>query len=51
MILADTDVLIDYLAAVQPVKDQIARYADAEQLQTTAASPPSGRKTGLNSTG
>jgi len=36
VILADTDVLIDYLAAVQPVKDQIARYADAEQLQTTA---------------
>ena len=36
MILADTDVLIDYLAGVQPVKDQIAGYAGAEWLQTTA---------------
>ena len=36
MILADTDVLIDYLAGVQPVQDQIAGYAGAEQLQTTA---------------
>ena len=36
MILADTDVLIDYLAGVQPVQDRIAGYADAEQLQTTA---------------
>ena len=35
MILADTDVLIDYLAGVQPVKDQIAGYVDAEELQTT----------------
>ncbi len=36
MILADTDVLIDFLAGVQPVKDQIADYIKAEQLQTTA---------------
>lgn len=36
MILADTDVLIDYLAGVQPVRDQIAGYAETEQLQTTA---------------
>lgn len=36
MILADTDVLIDFLVGVQPVKDQIAEYIKAEQLQTTA---------------
>ena len=36
MILADTDVLIDFLVGVQPVKDQIADYIKAEQLQTTA---------------
>ncbi|HXN47147.1 MAG TPA: type II toxin-antitoxin system VapC family toxin [Bryobacteraceae bacterium] len=36
MILADTDVLIDYLAGIQPVKDVVAGYADAGQLQTTA---------------
>jgi hypothetical protein len=34
--LADTDVLIDDLAGVQPVQDQILRYVEAEQLQTTA---------------
>ncbi len=36
MILADTDVLIDYLAGAQPVRDRIAAYVDTEQLQTTA---------------
>jgi predicted nucleic acid-binding protein len=36
VILADTDVLIDFLAGVQPVKNQIAGYIKAEQLQTTA---------------
>jgi predicted nucleic acid-binding protein len=36
VILADTDVLIDFLAGVQPVKNQIAEYIKAEQLQTTA---------------
>ncbi len=36
MIVADTDVLIDYLAGVQPVSTQIGGYADAARLQTTA---------------
>jgi predicted nucleic acid-binding protein len=36
MILADTDVLIDYLAGIQPVQGLVAAYADGEQLQTTA---------------
>ncbi len=36
MILADTDVLIDYLAGVQPVQNLILGYADAGKLQTTA---------------
>lgn len=36
MILADTDVLIDYLAGVSPIREQIARYAAADQLATTA---------------
>jgi tRNA(fMet)-specific endonuclease VapC len=35
VILADTDVLIDYLAGVQSVMDQIINFAEAEQLQTT----------------
>jgi len=38
MILADTDVLIDYLAGIQPMKDQIAAYAEADQLQISAIS-------------
>ena len=38
MILADTDVLIDFLTGAQPVKDQIARYITKDQLQTTAVS-------------
>ncbi len=36
MIVADTDVLIDYLAGVQPVTAQMAGYAEARRLQTTA---------------
>ena len=36
MILADTDVLIDYLAGIEPMKTRIAAYADADQLQTSA---------------
>ena len=36
MILADTDVLIDFLVGVQPMKNQIAQYIKAERLQTTA---------------
>ncbi len=36
MILADTDVLIDFLVGVQPVKNQIAQYIKAERLETTA---------------
>jgi predicted nucleic acid-binding protein len=38
VILADSDVLIDFLAGVQPVKNQIAEYIRAERLQTTAVS-------------
>lgn len=38
MIVADTDVLIDFLTGVQPAKDQIAEYIKADQLQTTAIS-------------
>ena len=36
MILADTDVLIDYLHGIEPVRSQIARYAEADSLLTTA---------------
>lgn len=36
MIIADTDVLIDFLIGVQPVKDQIAEYITTDQLRTTA---------------
>ncbi len=35
MILAGTDLLIDFLVSFQPVKNQIAGYIKAEQLQTT----------------
>ncbi|MGB9029163.1 MAG: type II toxin-antitoxin system VapC family toxin [Acidobacteriaceae bacterium] len=35
MILADTDVLIDYLNGASPVYEQVAHYIDAEQLVTT----------------
>lgn len=34
LILADSDVLIDYLAGIQPVAEQITGYADAKWLQT-----------------
>ena len=36
MIVADTDVLIDFLVGIEPVKTQIAEYIKTEQLQTTA---------------
>lgn len=36
MILADTDVLIDFLAGVQPVADEVAAYIADGKLQTTA---------------
>jgi len=36
LILADTDVLIDYLAGVQPATSLIKGYAGAGRLQTTA---------------
>ncbi|HTW47039.1 MAG TPA: type II toxin-antitoxin system VapC family toxin [Acidobacteriaceae bacterium] len=38
MILADSDVLIDYLSGVQPVQDQVARYIGSDRLRTTAIS-------------
>jgi len=38
VILADTDVLIDYLAGVEPIRAQVAAYAEADRLQTTAVS-------------
>jgi predicted nucleic acid-binding protein len=38
VILADTDVLIDYLAGVQPVAAQILRYVESDQLKTSAIS-------------
>ena len=38
MILADTDVLIDYLAGVRPIAERVAAYAETDQLQTTAIS-------------
>ena len=36
MILADTDVLIDYLRGVEPFAGQVRRYAEAGRLQTSA---------------
>ena len=36
MIVADTDVLIDFLARVQPATHQVAEYIAADQLQPTA---------------
>ncbi|HXM62548.1 MAG TPA: type II toxin-antitoxin system VapC family toxin [Terriglobales bacterium] len=36
MILADTDVLIDYLAGTQPATDQVLAYAESDSLQTSA---------------
>ncbi len=35
MIVADTDVLIDYLSGVEPVAAQIAGYVASDQLRTT----------------
>jgi tRNA(fMet)-specific endonuclease VapC len=36
LIIADTDVLIDYLAGTQPVADQVMAYAESDSLQTSA---------------
>ena len=36
MIVADTDVLIDYLAGTHPVADQVRGYAESDSLQTSA---------------
>lgn len=36
MILADTDVLIDYLTGTQPAKNQVQAYIESDSLQTTA---------------
>jgi len=36
VILADTDVLIDFLAGIEPIVRQASAYAAAERLQTTA---------------
>ena len=38
MIIADTDVLIDYLMDRRPAADKIAEYRSSESLQTTAIS-------------
>lgn len=38
MILADTDVLIDYLLGIQPVASQIRSYAESNRLRTSAIS-------------
>ena len=35
MIIADTDILIDYTSGVQPITNRIAAYRQAQQLQTT----------------
>ncbi len=36
MILADTDVLIDFLAGIQPVADQVKKYSGSDALQMSA---------------
>ncbi|MGO9649299.1 MAG: type II toxin-antitoxin system VapC family toxin [Terriglobales bacterium] len=38
MILADTDVLIDYLAGTHPVAERVKSYVESDSLQTTAVS-------------
>ena len=38
MILADTDVLIDFLAATQPIAEQVKRHVESDTLQTSAIS-------------
>lgn len=35
MIIADTDVLIDFLAGTQPIADQVKAYAASDTLQTS----------------
>ena len=36
MILADTDVLIDYLLGIQPAARQLRAYAESDRLRTSA---------------
>jgi len=36
LILADSDVLIDYLRDVQPIADLVLQYREANNLQTTS---------------
>jgi tRNA(fMet)-specific endonuclease VapC len=36
LIIADTDVLIDYLAGTQPTADQVKAYIESDGLQTSA---------------
>lgn len=36
MILADTDVLIDYLMGTQPMASQVLEYSESDTLQTSA---------------
>jgi len=36
LILADTDVLIDYLTGVQPAENLVKKYIQSDTLQTTA---------------
>jgi predicted nucleic acid-binding protein len=38
LILADTDVLIDYLLGIQPMARQVRLYAEASRLSTSAVS-------------
>jgi tRNA(fMet)-specific endonuclease VapC len=36
LIIADTDILIDYLAGTQPTTDQVKAYVESDGLQTSA---------------
>ena len=36
MIIADTDVLIDYLRDIQPIAHHVMHYREANNLQTTS---------------
>jgi tRNA(fMet)-specific endonuclease VapC len=36
LIIADTDVLIDYLAGTQPAADRVLAYAESDSLQTSS---------------
>jgi len=38
LILADTDVLIDYLAGMLPIAERVKSYIESDSLQTTAVS-------------